>query len=200
MLRLVIDKGVPEDKTYHVTFFPIGKEFDQVATDFMKKVKGEYAAAATIAECLNYAQLPDGFVYAWHFFHPTLKKIHDFPDGYQITEALVERFVEQKPGPYAMSEKPEKPEKPVETKEPEKPAETADDNVNHPKRYTHGKIECIDLIDEMVIGKTPDEAVCVANVVKYMYRYDDKEPVRSLKSAEWYLKRLIAKVEARCGN
>lgn len=73
--------------------------------------------------------------------------------------------------------------------------ETFEQNVNHPKRYTKGKIECIDALESAVVGKTPEEAICVANVIKYLWRYEEKEPLRSLKSAEWYLKRLISKYE-----
>lgn len=73
--------------------------------------------------------------------------------------------------------------------------ESLEKNVNHPKRYTKGKIECIDALESAVVGKTPEEAICVANVIKYLWRYEEKEPLRSLKSAEWYLKRLIAKYE-----
>lgn len=76
------------------------------------------------------------------------------------------------------------------------PEETLEKNVNHPKRYTKGKIECIDALESAVVGKTPEEAICVANVIKYLWRYEEKEPLRSLKSAEWYLKRLISKYEA----
>jgi hypothetical protein len=76
------------------------------------------------------------------------------------------------------------------------PKESLEKNVNHPKRYTKGKIECIDALESAVVGKTPEEAICVANVIKYLWRYEEKEPLRSLKSAEWYLKRLISKYEA----
>lgn len=78
--------------------------------------------------------------------------------------------------------------------------ESMEKNVNHPKRYTKGKIECIDALESAVAGKTPEDAICVANVIKYLWRYEEKEPLRSLKSAEWYLKRLIAKYEANNAN
>ena len=74
---------------------------------------------------------------------------------------------------------------------------TPDDQVNHPRRYTKGEVECIDAIDSAVVGKPPDESVCVANVLKYLWRYEEKEPVRSLESARWYLDRLIGKVRGR---
>lgn len=68
------------------------------------------------------------------------------------------------------------------------------DLVNHPRHYTKGGVECIDALDAAVVGKPPDEAICVANVIKYLWRYEEKEPLRSLQSARWYLDRLIGKV------
>ena len=84
--------------------------------------------------------------------------------------------------------------------QPETDPRPVDDNVNHPLRYTKGKVECITAIDSAVVGKPPDEAVCVANIFRYLWRYEEKEPVRSLESAEWYLKRLLEKVRARLGS
>ncbi len=74
---------------------------------------------------------------------------------------------------------------------------TEDDPVNHPPQYTQGKVECIDAIDSAVTELPPDEAVCVANVIKYVWRYRRKSPVESLKKAKWYLDRLVGKVERR---
>ena len=71
------------------------------------------------------------------------------------------------------------------------------DPVNHPVHYTQGGIECIDALDAAVTRCPPDEAICVANVIKYVWRYMDKTPVESLKKARWYLDRLIGKVERR---
>ena len=74
---------------------------------------------------------------------------------------------------------------------------TGDDPVNHPQHYTRGNIECIDAIDAAVAFLPADEAVCVANVIKYVWRYRCKTPVESLKKARWYLDRLIGKMETR---
>lgn len=71
------------------------------------------------------------------------------------------------------------------------------DPVNHPSQYTQGEVECIDAIDSAVTALPPDEAVCVANVIKYVWRYRLKSPVESLKKARWYLDRLIGKMETR---
>lgn len=63
--------------------------------------------------------------------------------------------------------------------------------VEHPPHYTAGGIECIDAIMAAVTGLTPQEAVCVANVIKYTWRFKHKNGKQDLKKAEWYLQRLI---------
>lgn len=75
-----------------------------------------------------------------------------------------------------------------------KPKDT--DNVNHPKHYTQGGIECIDAIKAATVGKSGIEAVCVANVVKYLWRYEEKNGVEDVKKARWYLERLISELES----
>lgn len=69
------------------------------------------------------------------------------------------------------------------------------DNVNHPKHYTQGGIECIDAIKAATVGKSGIEAVCVANVVKYLWRYEEKNGVEDVKKARWYLERLIEEMD-----
>ncbi|HGV0794604.1 TPA: DUF3310 domain-containing protein [Escherichia coli] len=65
------------------------------------------------------------------------------------------------------------------------------DMVNHPSHYTQGGIECIDAITAATVGKTGIEAVCVANVIKYLWRYEEKNGLEDVKKARWYLERLI---------
>lgn len=65
------------------------------------------------------------------------------------------------------------------------------DNVNHPSHYTQGKVECIDALESATIGKSGIEAVCVANVIKYLWRYEDKGGLESILKAKWYLDKLI---------
>lgn len=65
------------------------------------------------------------------------------------------------------------------------------DMVNHPSHYTQGGIECIDAITAATVGKTGIEAVCVANVVKYLWRYEEKNGLEDVKKARWYVERLI---------
>lgn len=69
------------------------------------------------------------------------------------------------------------------------------DAVNHPSHYTQGKVECIDAIESACINKQGIEAVCVANVIKYLWRYESKNCVEDVKKARWYLERLIEELE-----
>lgn len=68
------------------------------------------------------------------------------------------------------------------------------DNVNHPNHY-QGKIECIDAIEVAVGGLRGIEAVFVANILKYVWRYRKKNGIEDLRKASWYLERLIKEVE-----
>lgn len=64
------------------------------------------------------------------------------------------------------------------------------DMVNHPAHYG-GKIECIDAMESAVEGLPADEAICAANVIKYVWRYRKKNGAQDLAKAEWYLHRLM---------
>lgn len=68
------------------------------------------------------------------------------------------------------------------------------DSINHPEHYASQSIECIDAIKAATADKSGIEAVCVANVMKYLWRYDKKGGAESLKKGRWYLDRLIAEV------
>lgn len=70
------------------------------------------------------------------------------------------------------------------------------DAVNHPNHYKQGNIECIDALESATIGKSGIEAVCVANVIKYLWRYEEKNGLEDVKKAQWYLERLIASMDS----
>ena len=74
------------------------------------------------------------------------------------------------------------------------------DNVNHPSHYTQGGIECIDALKAATVGKTGIEAVCVANVIKYLFRYENKNGLEDVKKAQWYINRLIQELEEKKEN
>ena len=67
------------------------------------------------------------------------------------------------------------------------------DPVN-PSHYKDGDIECIDAIESSM---TPDgfAAYCKGNILKYIWRYEKKDQLEGLLKAQWYLNRLIQKVE-----
>ena len=66
------------------------------------------------------------------------------------------------------------------------------DNVNHPNHYKSSNgIECIDAIEASVEGLTGLEAVCTANVLKYIWRWKKKNGLEDLRKAKWYLEKLI---------
>lgn len=73
------------------------------------------------------------------------------------------------------------------------------DNVNHPSHYTQGKVECIDALESATIGKAGIEAVCVANVIKYLWRYEEKNGLEDVKKAQFYLNRLLSTLENNNG-
>tara|TARA_R100001244_G_scaffold124453_1_gene94287 strand:- start:1456 stop:1905 length:450 start_codon:yes stop_codon:yes gene_type:complete len=64
------------------------------------------------------------------------------------------------------------------------------DTIN-PSHYTNGKVECIDAIKSAVTNKRPEEAVLVGNIIKYLWRYEEKGGIESINKAKWYLDDLI---------
>ena len=73
--------------------------------------------------------------------------------------------------------------------------ENKPDMVSHPKHYTQGGIECIDALKAATIGKRGIEAVCVANVIKYLWRYEEKNGIEDVRKAKWYIERLLKELE-----
>ena len=69
------------------------------------------------------------------------------------------------------------------------------DMVSHPKHYTQGSIECIDALKAATVGKRGIEAVCVANVIKYLWRYEEKNGIEDVRKAKWYIERLLKELE-----
>ena len=72
------------------------------------------------------------------------------------------------------------------------------DPVNHPAHYTAGRFEAIDVIEDAV-QHAPDPVVggLQGLVLKYMLRlcHKDENPLQDALKAQWYLNRLIAKLE-----
>jgi len=71
------------------------------------------------------------------------------------------------------------------------------DPVNKPIHYNQGGIECINAI-KASMSKEQFAAYCKGNVMKYLWRYEQKNKKnkgQDLRKAEWYLQRLINTVE-----
>ena len=73
--------------------------------------------------------------------------------------------------------------------------ENVPDMVNHPQHYTQGGIECIDALKAATVGKRGIEAVCVANVIKYLWRYEEKNGIEDVRKAKWYIEHLLKELE-----
>lgn len=71
------------------------------------------------------------------------------------------------------------------------------DMVNHPSHYNQGGIECIDALKAATVSKTGIEAVCTANAIKYLWRYEEKNGIEDVKKARWYIDRLIRELEEK---
>lgn len=74
------------------------------------------------------------------------------------------------------------------------------DMVNHPPHYTSGKIECIEAIESATMGKSGFEAYLVGNIIKYLFRYNQKNGIQDLYKSQWYLNKLIEFVENNEGE
>lgn len=75
------------------------------------------------------------------------------------------------------------------------------DLVNHPNHYiSETGLETIDVIEAFTHDLEGIEAVCTANVIKYICRWKNKNGVQDLKKAKWYLERLINKLEKENQN
>lgn len=66
------------------------------------------------------------------------------------------------------------------------------DAVNSPSHYCQGGIECIDCI-KAALGEN-FMGFLIGNVIKYAYRYRNKNGLEDLKKARWYLERAIKEI------
>ena len=74
-----------------------------------------------------------------------------------------------------------KEDRPIKMPDSNKP-----DNVNHPKHYCKGGLECIQVIKAQL---TPQqyEGYLYGNVLKYMWRWPEKNGIEDLRKAAHYL-------------
>ena len=76
------------------------------------------------------------------------------------------------------------------------PESSKADNVNCPKHYCKGGVESIDFVKAAVSNLSGFEAVCVANIIKYVWRYKDKSGLEDLQKAAKYLEWLQEEVKS----
>ena len=86
-----------------------------------------------------------------------------------------------------------------EFKKPEEQETMKTDNVNHPNHYCQGGIECIKAIEASM---TPEEfqGYCKGNVMKYVWRFSEKNGLEDLKKAQVYLGWMIESKEKQEQN
>ena len=65
------------------------------------------------------------------------------------------------------------------------------DNVNHPKHYKSGTLECIEAIEAQMSAEE-FRGFLKGNVLKYLWREKQKGGTESLMKAQWYLNKLIS--------
>ena len=58
--------------------------------------------------------------------------------------------------------------------------------VNHPKHYSDGKYECIEVMRD-VFGDDAVKTFCMLNAFKYTWRAGKKNGKEDIKKATWYL-------------
>lgn len=73
---------------------------------------------------------------------------------------------------------------------------TAEAPVEHPAHYCKGGIECIEAI-KASMSREAFAGYCKGNVQKYLWRYEAKGGVESLKKAQVYLNWLIETEEKK---
>lgn len=71
------------------------------------------------------------------------------------------------------------------------------DIVNKPAHYNKGAVEAMDAIFTAVQGLPPEEAYTIGNVIKYVWRYEQKGGKTDLLKASYYLNKTIELYEKR---
>ena len=72
--------------------------------------------------------------------------------------------------------------------------DTEPDLVKHPPHYNQGGIECVDAI-EASMSPQGFRDYLKGNILKYLWRYEQKHGLEDLKKAQWYLTRLTLNLE-----
>ena len=67
--------------------------------------------------------------------------------------------------------------------------------VSHPKHYNFGEIECIDAIKSS-LSFEGWISYLQGNVMKYIWRWRNKNGIEDLEKGQWYLNKLIDEVKS----
>ena len=67
-------------------------------------------------------------------------------------------------------------------------------NVEHPKHYNNGSVECIDALAS-ALSKEQMIGFCIGNAIKYLWRHQHKGKIEDLKKARFYIDWVINKSE-----
>lgn len=71
-----------------------------------------------------------------------------------------------------------------------------EDKVNHPKHYNNSKANCTHCSKQIeCIEVTRHMGFNIGNVIKYLWRFQDKNGLEDLKKAQWYLNDMITSIE-----
>ena len=71
------------------------------------------------------------------------------------------------------------------------------DIINNPQHYTDRRFEVIEVIEDAIEkAADPVSGNCQSQILRYILRMWDKDtPLQNAKKAQWYLSRLIDKLE-----
>lgn len=69
------------------------------------------------------------------------------------------------------------------------------DPIN-PNHYRRNNIEAIDFIEASVQNLEGFEAYLIGSIIKYLYRWKEKNGIIDLKKAQWFLEKLIKELES----
>lgn len=65
------------------------------------------------------------------------------------------------------------------------------ETVNHPNHYTSKSMESIEVIRVMTQNLKPFDAYCMGNIIKYLYRFDNKSGQEDLMKARKYIEFML---------
>jgi hypothetical protein len=71
---------------------------------------------------------------------------------------------------------------------------TNHNSVHNPSHYTFGGIECIEAIEASMSAEA-FRGFAKGNILKYVWRYEQKNGLEDLEKAKWYLGQLIFALE-----